>query len=97
MLTQVGDNKNFIKGFAGVNVIGTLDDKKVIYPLKDLSLEIKSLDIKFRYRYFQDIKGELTIPKGFTPEQVQVLAQASGNKAQRAEQLFPWQVSTTGR
>lgn len=90
ILTQVGDNKRFIKGFVGVNLIGVQAGKKAILPLKDVSPEITTVDIKFRYRYFQDITGELSLPDGFVPDQVQVIAQATGGRNARVEKLFGW-------
>jgi hypothetical protein len=95
MLTQVGDNNRFIQGFVGVNVLGVLNGKVTSIPLKDLSDDVDRLDIRFRYRYFQDVKGELNLPDGFVPEQIQVVAQATGNKARRLERTFDWNALET--
>ncbi len=90
MLTQVGDNKNFVQGFAGVTIIGEQDGQKKALLLKDLSEQISTTDIKFRYRYFQDFSGELALPEGFTPEQIYVVAQTSGAGSARVERYFNW-------
>ncbi len=90
ILTQVADNKRFIQGFVGVNIVGVKGGEKTVFSLKDLSPEIKDVDIKFRYRYFQDITGELSLPKDFIPEQVQVIAQATGGRNARVEKAFDW-------
>lgn len=95
MLTQVGDNNRFIQGFVGVNVVGVLNGQVTSIPLMDLSDDIDRLDIRFRYRYFQDVNGELKLPDGFVPEQVQVVAQATGNKAKRLEKTFDWNALET--
>lgn len=90
MLTQVGENKSFVQGFAGVSVIGVQEGKKVALLFKDLSDQITTTDIRFRYRYFQDIKGEIKFPDNFSPEQIYVVAQSSGRNASRVEKYFDW-------
>ncbi|MEJ2043024.1 MAG: hypothetical protein P8X74_11400 [Reinekea sp.] len=90
MLTQVGNNNNYLRGFVGINLIGVENGEVTAYPLKALSSDISDVDIKFRYRYFQDFKGELILPEGFTPDQVQVVAQSVGNKSSRIEKAFNW-------
>lgn len=90
MLTQVGNNKDYLRGFVGINVLGVQNSEITAYPLKELSSDISDVDIKFRYRYFQDFKGELVLPEGFTPDQIQVVAQSVGNKSARIEESFDW-------
>jgi len=50
----------------------------------------KAEAIKFRFRYFQNIIGELQLPEGFVPREVMVVAQSSGLNAQRLEKTFDW-------
>ena len=90
MLTQVGNNAKYLRGFVGINLIGIENGKVAAYPLKELSNDISDVDIKFRYRYFQDFKGELVLPENFTPDQIQVVAQSVGSKSARIEKAFNW-------
>lgn len=90
VLIQVGNNKSYISGVVAVNVIGMRGSEKEIIALRDLSQEIKDLGVKFRFRYFQDVEGELVLPDGFEPLEVQVVAQASGRKSSQAERTFNW-------
>ena len=53
-------------------------------------VDINDVDIKFRYRYFQDFKGEVVLPEGFTPDQIQVVAQSVGSSAARIEKTYNW-------
>lgn len=89
VLTQVANNKQYISGVVAVNFIGSIQGKKEILPLRDIS-DVEELGIKFKFRYFQDIAGELTLPDDFTPEKIQIVAQASGKKNTRVEQTFDW-------
>lgn len=90
MLTQVADNSSYIAGLAAVNFVGQQGSEKVILPLRDLDNGITDLGVKFRFRYFQEVKGTLTLPPQFNPEQVQVVLQSTGNKAQRVEESIEW-------
>ncbi len=90
VLTQVGNNKSYISGVVAVNIIGMRDDEKEVIALRDLSQEIEDLGVKFRFRYFQDVEGKLTLPDGFEPLEVQVVAQAEGRKSSQAERTFNW-------
>lgn len=89
-LTQIGDNSSYVGGQVNVNVLGKRGDEPVSIPLKDVSQEVEKIGIIFRFRYFQDIEGELTLPDGFTAEAVEVIAQAEGDKAVRVERTFEW-------
>jgi hypothetical protein len=48
--------------------------------------------IELRFRYFQVIEGELTLPEGFTPQRVQVVASTTQPAAARVERRFDWAV-----
>lgn len=90
VLAQVADNKNYIGGLVAVNVVGMKDGSKLILPLRDVSEDQSSLGIKFRFKYFQDITGELILPLDFIPESIQVVAQADGKKASKLERTYVW-------
>lgn len=90
MLTQVADNSSYISGLAAVNIVGIKNGKRVMLPLRDLDSDVTELGVKFRFRYFQEIAGTLTLPSQFEPKQVQVVSQSTGSKAQRVEQTINW-------
>ena len=90
VVTQVGTNQRFVSGLAAVNITGVLDGKQVIYGLRDVSEDVQDYGIKYRFRYFQEIVGDLVLPEGFTAESVEVVLQSNGSKANRVEQTFPW-------
>ncbi|GLQ33172.1 hypothetical protein GCM10007876_36510 [Litoribrevibacter albus] len=90
VLTQLEKNQSYLNGQAAVNIIGQLDGKKTIYSLRELSEDYKDLGIKFRFRYFQNILGEIKLPTGFKPEEVQVILQTTGKQPVRVEKAFTW-------
>lgn len=90
VLAQVADNKNYLSGLVAVNIVGMQEGKKVILPLRDVSDDQSTLGIKFKFKYFQDITGELILPTDFNPESIQVVAQADGKKASKLERTYMW-------
>lgn len=90
VLAQVADNKNYVSGLVAVNVVGMQEGNKVILPLRDVSEDQSTLGIKFKFKYFQDITGELILPSAFSPESIQVVAQADGKKASKLERTYIW-------
>jgi len=67
-----------------------LNGKKKSYALRQLSDDIRDYGIKFKFRYFQEIEGDLLLPDGFTPESVEVELQSNSSKSKRVEKVFPW-------
>ncbi|WP_111497955.1 MULTISPECIES: DUF6776 family protein [Marinobacter] len=94
VLTQVGENSSYIAGLVAVNVVGQRGGEREVIALRDLSDDIENLGIRFRYRYFQDVEGVMTLPEGFEPLEIQVVAKAEGRKATKSERTFDWQSLT---
>lgn len=90
VVTQVGTNQSYISGLAAVNITGVLDGKQIVYGLRDVSEDVQDYGIKFKFRYFQEIEGDLVLPAGFTPESVEVVLQSNGSKANRVTETYPW-------
>lgn len=89
VLAQVADNKSYVNGVVAVNLIGKKEGTQEVIALRDIS-DRKELGIKFKFRYFQNIEGELVLPEGFEPSALQVVAQSKGKKASRIEQSYEW-------
>lgn len=90
LLTQVVDKHDYVQGGVQINLVGRRGDEPAELSLENISTENKRSE-RFRFRYFQNIDGELEIPGDFEPEAVMVIAQSSGNRAQRLEKRFDWQ------
>lgn len=95
VLAQVANNKSYIQGVVAVNFIGSKNGESEILALRDISEETE-LGIKFRFRYFQNIEGELVFPEGFVPEKIQVVAQSKGKKAAKIEESYSWELGGNG-
>lgn len=90
VFTQVGSNQTYISGLAAVNVTGVLNGQQKTYALRDLDEKVNDFGIKFRFRYFQEIQGDIKLPDGFEPEEIEVVLQSKGSKASRVKNTFPW-------
>jgi hypothetical protein len=88
-LTQVVEKHDYVEGGVQIELHGELDDQKKVFQLKELDRK-KPGAIKFRFRYFQDIKGEMVIPNGFLPKEFLVLAKPRGSNARPLQKKFDW-------
>ena len=77
-------------GHVNVSLLGRKNDKLVIIPLRDISAEQDELDIRLRFRYFQNIEGVLALPEGFEPERVQIAAVETAPIEKTLDQDFDW-------
>ncbi len=86
------DGDTYLLGHVNVNLVGRQGDELVILPLRDISAEQDDLDIRLRFRYFQNIEGELALPEGFIPERVQIAAVEIEPIEKTLDQDFSWVV-----
>ena len=88
LLTQHVDDHDWIEGTLHVSVVGKRDGAVETLPLRQLVVAGDPAD-KFRFLYFQDFRGRLTLPEGFAPLRVAITAQASG-AAEAMRRSFEW-------
>lgn len=91
-LKQQGNNDNVVSGHVNVNVLGIQNGQEVSIPLRSLSDEVEDLDIRLQFRYFQNVEALLSLPSGFEPQKVQILAVAQGANAKTVQKSFGWLV-----
>ena len=89
LLTQVVDKHDYVQGGVRISLLGQNDGEEETIQVSESGRDGAEA-IKFRFRYFQDIVGELRLPEGFAPREVTVVAHSSGLNAQRLEKTFDW-------
>ena len=89
LLTQVVDKHDYVQGWVKISLHGQNGGQEEILQVSELGRD-RAEEINFRFRYFQDIIGELQLPEGFVPREVMVVAQSSGLNARRLEKTFDW-------
>lgn len=93
LLTQVVDKHDYVQGGVQISVLGQEAGLEKTFNLSELDLD-KEDSVRFRFRYFQNINGELMLPDGFEPREVMIVAQSSGANAQRLEKTFNWPLTS---
>lgn len=93
LLTQVALRRSYISGDMRLEVSGRFDsegaDGEAVLSLTELNPAV-AYPVKFKFRYFQDLSGQLRLPDGFQP--VRVLVTASQKGKQPLTATFPWSV-----
>lgn len=92
VMQQLATNHDVLNGTLSVNIIGQRDGEVVVLPLNELSADVSSANIKLRFKYFQNIEGELILPVNFDPERVELEARSTGRNAKTIEKRFGWLV-----
>lgn len=92
MRQQDADGDTFLTGHVNVNLVGSQGEEQQILALRDLSAEQDQLDIRLRFKYFQNIEGELVLPDNFVPERLQVAAVSTEPVEKNINQNFSWVV-----
>ncbi len=90
VLTQVADNSSYISGTVRLTLLGVRDGERESIPFTKISQDFGTEGESFKFRYFQDLVGEIVIPDEVIPEQIEVIARSSGRKATRLERKFDW-------
>ena len=91
VLTQVGDNSNFVAGDIVLTLEGQQDGDRISVSGSDFIRQDDSTT-RFRFRYFQELSGRLELPGELQPRNITVEAVASGRGGQRTERQFGWQL-----
>lgn len=92
LLTQIVDKHDYVQGGVEIALVGREGDFDLQLSLSDMSQAEKDI-IGFRFRYFQNINGELNLPIGFEPRELVIVARSSGRNSQRLEKKFSWQLN----
>lgn len=92
LVQQSATRHTVVKGHATFTVVGSQDGQPKRYPLSDLSQQVESEKIPLRFKYFQNIEGELQLPHGFEPEGVELSLKSGARKGFNIEQRYGWLV-----
>ena len=96
LLTQTQDRRGWVQGNVQVDVQGVRSGGggtpvEVVLPLTELT-QTDTYPLKFRFRYFQNLTGTVTLPDDFEPRAVVVTVIPGAGSAERAERRFDWVV-----
>jgi hypothetical protein len=89
VIQQIANNHKLLTGTLKVELTGLEKGQPLRYSLADLTDDTDSKEVKLRFKYFQTIEGELTLPEGFEPQNLELLVKSG--KSTKIEQRFAWQ------
>ncbi|HEX9802417.1 MAG TPA: DUF6776 family protein [Gammaproteobacteria bacterium] len=90
VLTQILNNSTFATGTVALAVEGMENGETREYPLQQLSNQ--KGEMRFQFRYFQILEGELSLPEGFTPHRVNITVKPRTKSHKQLSQSFDWAV-----
>jgi hypothetical protein len=89
LVTQAAKIRRLISGQADLVIQGSMNGADTEFALAELDASSEA-PLIFRFRYFQDIGGVVTLPENFVPETVIVTVRTK--KGPSVERSFPWNV-----
>lgn len=88
VLTQLRRNDHYVTGVVDWKISGSMVGEQGELALAGVTKPSVE-QLKFRFRYFQDLGGKITLPVGFEAEQV-ILSVKPEGKLPAVEQTFDW-------
>lgn len=95
VMVQKNKKKRYAKGQVELILSGSLNSKPAQVKLSEL-IDTDRKALTFNFKYFQMVEGEFTLPQGFAPEQIKVIATLPKGKWQkyhRLERNYPWRLN----
>jgi hypothetical protein len=87
LVTQIAEKRKYVAGDIQLKVIGILQGgrQEVIFDAKNA---VVGFPLNLRFKYFQDLVGQIRLPSDFIPERVSISVQQNGKKTAGAD--FEW-------
>lgn len=87
LITQVAEKRKYVAGDILLKVVGVMNGarQEVIF---DAASAVVGFPLRFRFKYFQDLVGQVRLPSDFIPERVSVSVQQNAKNAVTSD--FEW-------
>lgn len=90
VLTQLKRNDRYVSGEVDWKIAGEVDGERAALTLTDITRPATQ-QLKFRFRYFQDLAGTIVLPEGFEARRVVLTVRPEGkDKPEPVVQQFDW-------
>jgi len=89
VLTQFVKNQHVVKGSAKMTVLGMQGAKQKSISFNAMSRPAKS-HMRFRFKYFQELQGDIVLPVGFEPLRLELRAIPEGKRLKSITQTYSW-------
>lgn len=91
ILVQFSENKDYVDGLVSLELLGTENGQEKLIPLAPRSGGDTLKQTRFYFRYFEELGGEIQLPKDFNPQLVKITAVTKGREL-KVTRDFPWRL-----
>lgn len=89
LIQVLNKNDRVIRGRVRLTIEGLKHGQQEKLSLREVSTK-KLSELSYKFKYFQNIEGELLLPKGFKAQRVTVQVLPYGRERDKIEQTFDW-------
>ena len=89
VLSQVLKNDRVARGNVQLEFEGLLNDQPKILKLRQVT-EKRITELNYKFKYFQNIEGNIEIPEGFMPSRIILKIFPRGRQKDMIEKTFDW-------
>ena len=89
VLTQVLKNDRLATGKVKMQVQGLRNGEPAVLSLRQIT-EKSVKDLSYRFKYFQNIEGDIELPEGFTPLRMSIQILPRGREKDKIDKTIPW-------
>jgi len=90
ILTKSGKSTIKVRGDTKITIRGEQDGKVSEVEISELALEKEDTNTKFAFRYFQVFEGDIALPEGFEPFEVEIGIKPTTNKVKSFSETISW-------
>lgn len=92
VVQQLATQQQLLTGTLRFSVVGRQDGEAKTLALKEIASGVDGNTVPLRFKYFQNVEGELVLPEGFEPERIELEARPVGNSSAAIEKRLAWLV-----
>lgn len=92
VMQQLATQHELLHGTLNFNIVGRRHGEVSVLALHEVSTDVDGANIKLRFKYFQNIEGQLVLPADFEPERIELEARSTGKNATSIDKRFGWLV-----
>lgn len=90
ILTKNGKSTIKVRGDTSILIRGEKEGDVSVMNISDLALEKSSPNTKFAFRYFQVFEGDIALPDGFKPFEVEIGIKPTTKKVESFSETISW-------
>jgi septal ring factor EnvC (AmiA/AmiB activator) len=92
VVKQIVAQHQQVSGYLTLVLVGKQSGETASLSLKDISDDVADERIRLNFKYFQRIEGDMTLPKGFVPDKIEMQVVIQNPKKAVIDKKFGWLV-----